>query len=175
MLMMDSARGVTVPENTTEEKELSRVYKRFYLALQLRDLCNEMPIHVVARKYDAPRGSVQTLSQTCHGFAAGVIKFCQHMDWGYASHELHCNELLTKIARLMAAALDHFSDRLLAGARTELLSLTKIPFIKSRTAYVSKHPFLGLTLTTAGAYSGRMDSAPSAPLPTLIPKSWCLY
>ncbi|TQV97361.1 DNA-directed DNA polymerase theta [Cordyceps javanica] len=113
------AQGVPVPENTPEEKEMSRVYKRFYLALQLRDLCNEMPIHVVARKYDTPRGSVQTLSQTCHGFAAGVIKFCQHMDWG-----------------LMAAALDHFSDRLLAGARTELLSLAKIPFIKSRTARV---------------------------------------
>ncbi|KAM3545239.1 hypothetical protein ARSEF1564_001873 [Beauveria bassiana] len=113
------AQGVPVPENTPEEKEMSRVYKRFYLALQLRDLCNEMPIHIVARKYDAPRGSVQTLSQTCHGFAAGVIKFCQFMDWG-----------------LMAAALDHFSDRLLAGARTELLSLAKIPFIKSRTARV---------------------------------------
>ncbi|KAJ4163210.1 hypothetical protein LMH87_004953 [Akanthomyces muscarius] len=116
---VNCAQGVPVPENTPEEKELSRVYKRFYLALQLRDLCNEMPIHVVARKYDSPRGSVQTLSQTCHGFAAGVIKFCQHMDWG-----------------LMAAALDHFSDRLLAGARTELLSLAKIPFIKSRTARV---------------------------------------
>ncbi|PMB66057.1 Helicase and polymerase-containing protein TEBICHI [Beauveria bassiana] len=113
------AQGVPVPENTPGEKEMSRVYKRFYLALQLRDLCNEMPIHIVARKYDAPRGSVQTLSQTCHGFAAGVIKFCQFMDWG-----------------LMAAALDHFSDRLLAGARTELLSLAKIPFIKSRTARV---------------------------------------
>ncbi|KAH8717471.1 Helicase and polymerase-containing protein TEBICHI [Beauveria bassiana] len=113
------AQGVPVPENTPEEKEMSRVYKRFYLALQLRDLCNEMPVHIVARKYDAPRGSVQTLSQTCHGFAAGVIKFCQFMDWG-----------------LMAAALDHFSDRLLAGARTELLSLAKIPFIKSRTARV---------------------------------------
>ena len=83
MLIQFSAQGVPVPENTPEETELSRVYKRFYLALQLRDLCNEMPIHVVARKYDSPRGSVQTLSQTCHGFAAGVIKFCQHMDWGY--------------------------------------------------------------------------------------------
>ncbi|OAA73140.1 DNA-directed DNA polymerase theta [Cordyceps fumosorosea ARSEF 2679] len=117
--ILQFAQGVSVPENTPEAKELSRVYKRFYLALQLRDLCNEVPIHVVARKYDSPRGAVQTLSQTCHGFAAGVIKFCQHMDWG-----------------LMAAALDHFSDRLLAGARTELLSLAKIPFIKSRTARV---------------------------------------
>lgn len=40
------------------------------------------------------------------------------------------------ITRVFAAALDHFSDRLLAGARTDLLELAKIPFIKSRTAYV---------------------------------------
>ncbi|KAL7798057.1 hypothetical protein V8C37DRAFT_368520 [Trichoderma ceciliae] len=113
------ARGVPLKENTPEEKELARVYRRFYLALQLRDLCNEMPIHVVARKYDTPRGSVQTLAQTCQGFAAGMIKFCEHMGWG-----------------IMAAALEHFSDRLMAGARTDLLALAKIPFIKSRTARV---------------------------------------
>ncbi|KAL6868447.1 P-loop containing nucleoside triphosphate hydrolase protein [Trichoderma novae-zelandiae] len=113
------ARGVPLKENTPEEKELARVYRRFYLALQLRDLCNEMPIHVVARKYDSPRGSVQTLAQTCQGFAAGMIKFCEHMGWG-----------------VMAAALEHFSDRLMAGARTDLLALAKIPFIKSRTARV---------------------------------------
>jgi DNA polymerase theta len=53
--------------------------------MQLRDLCNEIPIHVVARKYDMPRGSVQTLSQTCQGFAAGMVKFCEHMGWGYVS------------------------------------------------------------------------------------------
>jgi len=35
----------------------------------------------------------------------------------------------------MAAALEHFSDRLMAGARADLLALAKIPFIKSRTAY----------------------------------------
>lgn len=34
----------------------------------------------------------------------------------------------------MAAALDHFSDRLKAGARADLLALAKITFIKSRTA-----------------------------------------
>ncbi|KAH0499392.1 hypothetical protein TgHK011_006592 [Trichoderma gracile] len=113
------ARGVPLKENTPEEKDLARVYRRFYLALQLRDLCNETPIHVVARKYDSPRGSVQTLAQTCQGFAAGMIKFCEQMGWG-----------------VMAAALEHFSDRLMAGARTDLLALAKIPFIKSRTARV---------------------------------------
>jgi DNA polymerase theta len=34
----------------------------------------------------------------------------------------------------MAAALDHFSDRLKAGARSDLLVLAKITYVKSRTA-----------------------------------------
>jgi DNA polymerase theta len=69
-------------EGTPAELDQARVYRRFYLALQLQDLCNEMPIHAVARKYDMPRGTVQTLSQTCQGFAAGMIKFCEQMGWG---------------------------------------------------------------------------------------------
>ncbi|KAF4994203.1 hypothetical protein FGRMN_5977 [Fusarium graminum] len=113
------AQGAALRETTQEEKQIARIHRRFYLALQLRDLCNEMPIHIVARKYDVPRGMVQNLSQTCQGFAAGMIKFCEQMSWG-----------------VMAAALDHFSDRLVAGARADLLALAKIPFIKSRTARV---------------------------------------
>lgn len=104
---------------TCAEKELARVYHRFYLALQLRDLCNEIPVHRVAKKYEMPRGTVQTLAQTCQGFAAGMVKFCEHMGWG-----------------IMAAALDHFSDRLKAGAKLDLLELAKITFVKSRTARV---------------------------------------
>ncbi|KAI0482823.1 P-loop containing nucleoside triphosphate hydrolase protein [Xylariaceae sp. FL0804] len=113
------AQGGSLKESTPQEKETSRVYHRFYLALQLKDLCNEKPVHVVARKYDMPRGTVQTLAQTCQGFAAGMVKFCQQMDWG-----------------AMAAILDHFSDRLKAGAKADLLALAKITFIKSRTARV---------------------------------------
>ncbi|KAJ2975226.1 hypothetical protein NUW58_g8416 [Xylaria curta] len=113
------AQGGNLKESTPAEKETARIYRRFYLALQLRDLCNEMPVHVVARKYDMPRGTVQTLEQTCQGFAAGMIKFCEQMGWG-----------------AMAAILDHFSDRLRAGAKADLLALAKVTFIKSRTARV---------------------------------------
>ncbi|KAI1808295.1 P-loop containing nucleoside triphosphate hydrolase protein [Daldinia bambusicola] len=113
------AQGGTLKETTPEEKEVARIYRRFYLALQLRDLCNETPVHVVSRKYDTPRGTVQNLAQTCQGFAAGMIKFCEQMGWG-----------------AMAAVLDHFSDRLNAGARSDLLALAKITFVKSRTARV---------------------------------------
>ena len=80
--MVIRAQGATLKETTQQEKEMARVYRRFYLALQLRDLCNEVPIHVVARKYDMPRGTVQNLSQTCQGFAAGMVKFCEQMGWG---------------------------------------------------------------------------------------------
>ncbi|KAJ0290791.1 hypothetical protein COL940_000674 [Colletotrichum noveboracense] len=73
------AQGSTLKETTPEEKEIVRVHRRFYLAFQLRDLCNEVPVHAVARKYDVPRGAVQNLSQTCHGFAAGMIKFCKQV------------------------------------------------------------------------------------------------
>lgn len=105
--------------STPEQKELARVYHRFYLALQLQDICNEMPVYRVAQKYDMLRGTVQTLAQTCQGFAAGMIKFCEQMGWG-----------------VMASALDHFADRLKAGARSDLLALAKITFVKSRTARV---------------------------------------
>ncbi|ESZ99534.1 DEAD/DEAH box helicase [Sclerotinia borealis F-4128] len=111
--------GGSMKESTPEEIEIARVYKRFYTALQLRDLCNEMPVYAVARKYDLPRGTIQNLAQTCHGFAAGMIKFCEKMDWG-----------------ALAAVLDHFSDRLKAGAKSDLLALAEITFIKSRTARI---------------------------------------
>ncbi|TVY30431.1 Helicase and polymerase-containing protein [Lachnellula hyalina] len=119
MLINKMAHGGSMKESTPEELETVRVYKRFYSALQLRDLCNEMPIHAVARKYDIPRGIVQNLAQTCHGFAAGIIKFCQRMGWG-----------------ALAAVLDHYSDRLRAGAKSDLLALAEITYIKSRTARV---------------------------------------
>ena len=78
-----------------------------------------MPIHLVARKFEVPRGFVQTLVQICEGFAAGMIKFCDKMGWG-----------------MLKAALEHMSDRLKAGARADLLELAKVPFVKSRTARV---------------------------------------
>ena len=108
-----------LPETSSEEVRIARVHRRFYAALQLRDLCNEMPIHLVARKFEVPRGFVQTLVQICEGFAAGMIKFCDKMGWG-----------------MLKAALEHMSDRLKAGARADLLELAKVPFVKSRTARV---------------------------------------
>jgi len=120
LLIFDRANSAkSFPESTPNELRIARIYRRFYAALQLRDLCNEIPIHVVARKYEVPRGFVQTLAQLCEGFAAGMIQFCDKMGWG-----------------MLKAALEHMSDRLKAGARADLLELARIPFVKSRTARV---------------------------------------
>ncbi|KAL1954967.1 hypothetical protein VTO42DRAFT_374 [Malbranchea cinnamomea] len=107
------AQGGPHPRDPT----LATIYRRAYTAFQLRDLCNEVPITVIANKYHIPRGSVQTLAQTCHGFAAGMVKFCQRMGWD-----------------VLAVVLDHMRDRLQAGARADLLEMAQVAYVKSRTA-----------------------------------------
>jgi replicative superfamily II helicase len=111
--------GAGLKEDTAEEIRLARVYRRVYSAFQLRDICNEVPIHQISLKYSVPRGQVQNLQQTCHGFAQGMIKFCQRMEWG-----------------MMAAVLDHMLDRLRASARADLLELAQVAYVKSRMARI---------------------------------------
>ncbi|ERF70155.1 hypothetical protein EPUS_00342 [Endocarpon pusillum Z07020] len=111
--------GTTLKENTPDEICRARTYRRAFAAFQLRDLCNEIPIHKISSRYSVPRGFVQTLAQTCHGFAAGMIKFCQRMGWG-----------------MLAAVLEHMVDRLRAGARADLLEMAQVTHVKSRMARI---------------------------------------
>lgn len=103
--------------NAIKDPAVIRIYQRAYTAFQLRDLSNEVPVSTVAVKYNTPRGNVQNLTQVCHGFAAGMVKFCQRMGWD-----------------MLAVVLDHMRDRLQAGARADLLELAQVTFVKSRTA-----------------------------------------
>ncbi|RAK82822.1 DNA-directed DNA polymerase theta [Aspergillus costaricaensis CBS 115574] len=109
--------GASLKENTPEQINQARIYRRAYTAFQLRDLSNEVPLSAVANRYRIPRGAVQTLAQQCHGFAAGIVKFCQRMNWG-----------------MLAAVLDHMRDRLEAGARADLLEMAQVTFVKGWTA-----------------------------------------
>lgn len=105
-----------------------------------------MPLSVVARKYRTERGAVQTLAQTCHGFAAGMVKFCQRMSMGNAKAARTRSQAGLSSSSgsssettgwdLLAVVLDHMRDRLQAGARTELLELAQVAFVKGFTARV---------------------------------------
>ncbi|KAJ5353021.1 Helicase C-terminal [Penicillium brevicompactum] len=109
--------GASLKENDPEQIKQARIYRRAYTAFQLRDLSNEVPIGTIATRFKIPRGTVQTLAQQCHGFAAGIVKFCQRMNWG-----------------MLAAVLEHMRDRLEAGARADLLEMAQVTFVKSWTA-----------------------------------------
>lgn len=109
--------GASLKEANPAQIKQARIYKRAYTAFQLRDLSNETPLSTIAQRYRIPRGTVQTLAQQCHGFAAGIVKFCQRMNWG-----------------MLAAVLDHMRDRLEAGARADLLEMAQVTFVKSWTA-----------------------------------------
>ncbi|KAJ5934146.1 Helicase C-terminal [Penicillium verhagenii] len=109
--------GASLKELTPEQIQKARIYRRAYTAFQLRDLSNEVPLATIAQRYHIPRGTVQTLAQQCHGFAAGIVKFCQRMNWG-----------------MLAAVLDHMRDRLEAGARADLLEMAQVTFVQSWTA-----------------------------------------
>ena len=111
--------GTTLKENTPDEISRARTYRRAFAAFQLRDLCNEVPIHKISSRYSVPRGFVQNLAQTCHGFAAGMIRFCQRMGWG-----------------MLAAVLEHMVNRLRAGARADLLEMAQVTHVKSRMARI---------------------------------------
>ncbi|KAL9014136.1 MAG: hypothetical protein Q9173_001192, partial [Seirophora scorigena] len=119
MRALEANSGKQFTEDDGEQIRLARIYRRFYAAFQLRDLCNEVPVHRIAKKFEIQRGFVQTLAQTCEGFAAGMIQFCDTLRWG-----------------MMKSVLEHMADRLQAGARADLLDLARIPFVKGRTARV---------------------------------------
>ncbi|KAJ5139546.1 Helicase C-terminal [Penicillium atrosanguineum] len=109
--------GASLKETTPAQLKQGRIYRRAYTAFQLRDLSNEVPLSTIAQRYKIPRGTVQTLAQQCHGFAAGIVKFCQRMNWG-----------------MLAAVLDHMRDRLETGSRADLLEMAQVTFVKSWTA-----------------------------------------
>ncbi|KAL4982353.1 hypothetical protein BDW68DRAFT_170963 [Aspergillus falconensis] len=109
--------GASMKEDTPEQVTQARIYRRAYTAFPLRDLSNEVPLPVISSRYKISRGAIQTLAQQCHGFAAGIVKFCQRMGWG-----------------MLAAVLEHMRDRLEAGARADLLEMAQVTYVKGWTA-----------------------------------------
>lgn len=131
------AQGGTLKEDTPANISKARTYRRFYVALMLRELINERPVHVVAANYDIARGFIQQLAGTCRGFAVTSATFCKVMGWTG-----------------LAVLLEHYSWRLDMGVRDELMELARIPFVKSATARVFWECGLRTVEAVAGAEVG---------------------
>ena len=57
------------------------IHQRFYTALALNDLVNEMRLPAVSAKYGASKGMLQSLQQAASTFAGMVTSFCGRLGW----------------------------------------------------------------------------------------------
>lgn len=93
------------------------VHKRFFVALVLQDLVNEVPLSEVCAKYKCNRGVLQSLQQSASTFAGMVTSFSRQLGWSSV-------EIL----------LAQFQDRLQFGVSRDLLDLMRLPSLTGKLA-----------------------------------------
>lgn len=114
--IVSSTRG-TVQSNTSRDHHKLMVHKRFYTALALQDLVNEIPLNQVANKFNCNRGMLQSLQQSASTFAGMLTTFSRKLGW--SSMEL---------------LISQFQDRLHFGVNRELLDLMRLPLLNGPRA-----------------------------------------
>lgn len=111
-----ASRG-RIPTRTPQQRQQLRVHRRFFAALALQDLVREVPLNVVARRYGATRGMVQSLQSSASTFAGMVTVFCQKLGW------VNLDLLLSQ-----------FQSRLSFGVGRELCDLVRISVLNAARA-----------------------------------------
>ncbi|XP_066935179.1 DNA polymerase theta-like isoform X2 [Clytia hemisphaerica] len=102
---------------TAEQKRVMRIHRRFYGALVLNDLCNEVPMSDVSRKYKVHKGLLQSLQNSAATYAGMMTVFCKKLGWS-------CLEVL----------LEQFQSRLSFGVCRDLCNLVRISLLNRFTA-----------------------------------------
>ncbi|XP_075216814.1 DNA polymerase theta [Lycorma delicatula] len=111
--LVRAIRG-NINTNSSAQMEKLSIFRRFYTALALQDLVNEMPLVTVAQKYKCSKGMLQSLQQSASTFAGMVTQFCRRLGWSSL-------ELL----------VSQFAERLQFGVQRELLDLLRIDCISA--------------------------------------------
>ncbi|XP_038223195.1 DNA polymerase theta-like [Zerene cesonia] len=94
---------------------------KFYTALALQDLVNEVPLSEVAAKFQCARGFLQGLQQAAATFAGMVTAFCRQLGW-----------------KNLELLVSQFQDRLHFGVHSDLLDLMKLSSlngVRARTLF----------------------------------------
>ena len=101
----------------SETQRSMAVHQRFYTALALQELVEEVPLATVATKFGASKGMLQSLQQAASTFAGMVTVFCSRLGW--TSLEL---------------LLGQFQDRLEWGVQRELVDLVRLGSVDAARA-----------------------------------------
>ncbi|XP_038223120.1 DNA polymerase theta-like [Zerene cesonia] len=107
--------------NKSACKNKLNIHKRFYTALALQDLVNEVPLSEVAAKFQCARGFLQGLQQAAATFAGMVTAFCRQLGW-----------------KNLELLVSQFQDRLHFGVHSDLLDLMKLSSlngVRARTLF----------------------------------------
>ncbi|XP_075244842.1 DNA polymerase theta-like [Convolutriloba macropyga] len=111
-----AVRG-TINMNSGSDRTKIDVHKRFYSALVLLDLINEVPLNEVSAKFTVSRGQLQTLQQSAATFSGMVTIFCHRLGW-----------------KNLAMLLGSFQSRLNFGVHQELVELVRISVLNAQRA-----------------------------------------
>ncbi|XP_042229545.1 DNA polymerase theta-like isoform X2 [Homarus americanus] len=118
VFIVRAMKGLINKRLKSNAKQLA-IHQRFYTALALHELVQEVPLNTVAEKYGACRGMLQSLQQSAASFAGMVTVFCNRLGW-------HNMELL----------LAQFHDRLHFGIQRELCDLVRLSYLNGQRARV---------------------------------------
>ncbi|GFR45961.1 hypothetical protein Agub_g7430, partial [Astrephomene gubernaculifera] len=101
------------------DAEKERIARRFFAAMVLNDLIQEVPLKEVAEKYGLgkEKGPLEGLQERAGRFSAMVAAFCERLGWA---------DLEVIIAK--------FQSRVWYGVRPEVVALTEIPYVKGHRA-----------------------------------------
>ncbi|XP_006825052.1 uncharacterized protein LOC100373645 [Saccoglossus kowalevskii] len=113
------AVGGSISTSTFKQQRVLAIHKRFYTAMILEDLVNEIPIAEVSRKYSVPKGQLQSLQQSAATFSGMVTVFCSRLGWINL-------EIL----------LEQFQNRLNFGVQRELCDLVRISLLNGQRARI---------------------------------------
>lgn len=102
---------------TDQQRQSLAVHRRFFASLALQDLVHEVPLNIVARRYGANRGMLQSLQSSAATFAGMVTVFCEKLGWTN-----------------MALLLSQFQSRLSFGVQRELCDLVRISLLNAARA-----------------------------------------
>ena len=133
--------------NSTDQKPL-KIHLRFYTALILNDLVNEIPFSNVLTKYDCQKGALKCLirfnslffelklslkySTKIVFFLKGFLQSLQQSSSTYASMiTVFCNRLGWFNLELL---VNQFQSRLMFGVQRQLLDLVRIKLLNSHRA-----------------------------------------
>ncbi|XP_039301076.1 DNA polymerase theta [Nilaparvata lugens] len=145
--LVRAIRG-NINTNSSDQMEKLSIFRRFYTALALQDLVNEVPLVKVSEKYKCSKGMLQSLQQSSSTFAGMVTQFCKRLGW--SSMEL---------------LVSQFADRLHFGVHRELIDLLRVDCMSAVQARALFNAKIGTLSKLATAKVEKVEKALRSAIP----------